>query len=209
MIPVKICGLTRIEDASLAWDLGASALGFIFHPASPRAVTATQVAAIRRELPADAFCVGVFVNMESDRVNDLAEDAGLNAVQLHGRETPAQCAAITRPVIKAIRPEDEPRLDEFPVAAFLLDAVHPTLAGGTGLKADWNLATRIARQKPLILAGGLTPENISEAAASVHPLGLDVCSGVEASPGIKDMQRLKDLLARMTTEGERPCLLPH
>ena len=208
MIPVKICGLTRIEDARLAWELGASALGFVFHPASPRAVTATQVAAIRRKLPAEAFCIGVFVDMDPDRVNALAEDAGLDAVQLHGRETPEQCAAIRHPVIKAIRPGDESRLDDFPVAAFLLDAVHPTLAGGTGLKADWNLAARIARQRPLILAGGLTPENISEAAASVQPLGLDVCSGVEASPGIKDVQRLKDLLARMTTEGERPCLLP-
>jgi phosphoribosylanthranilate isomerase len=208
MIPIKICGLTRAEDARLAWDLGASALGFIFHPASPRAVTAPQVAAIRRKLPADAFCVGVFVDMEPEHVNALADEARLDVVQLHGRETPDQCAAITRPVIKAIRPDDEPHLDAFPVAAFLLDAVHPTLVGGTGLKADWNLAARLARQRPLILAGGLTPENIAEAAAAVQPLALDVCSGVEASPGIKDAQRLKHLLARMTTEGERPCLLP-
>jgi phosphoribosylanthranilate isomerase len=209
MIPVKICGLTRVEDARLAWELGASALGFIFHPASPRAVTAAQVAAIRRELAPDVFCVGVFVDVEPARVNALAEEAGLDAVQLHGRETPGQCAAVALPVIKAIRPGDEARLGEFPVAAFLLDAVHPTLAGGTGLKADWHLAARLAKQKRLILAGGLTPENIAEAARTVNPMALDVCSGVEASPGVKDAALLKTLLARIITEGGRPCLLPH
>lgn len=207
MIPVKVCGLTRAEDARLAWELGASALGFVFHPASPRAVTARRVAEIRRELPPEAFCVGVFVDLVPELVNALAEEAGLDAVQLHGRETPSACAAITRPVIKAIRAEDEPCLGAYPVAAFLLDAAHPTLAGGTGLKADWNLAARLARIKPLILAGGLEPGNVLEASSVVRPAALDVCSGIEAAPGIKDPARLRALL-QCTTNGERPCLLP-
>ncbi len=207
MIPVKICGLTRAEDARLAWELGASALGFIFHPASPRAMTARRVREIRRKLPAEAFCVGVFVDLIPELVNTLAEEAGLDAVQLHGRETPEACAIIQRPVIKVIRAGDEARLDAFPVAAFLLDAAHPTLAGGTGLKADWNLAARVARIKPLILAGGLDPGNVLEASSAVRPAALDVCSGVETAPGLKDPARLRALL-RCTTNGERPCLLP-
>lgn len=209
MTAVKICGLTRVEDARLAWELGASALGFIFHPASPRAVTAPQVAAIRRSLPASAFCVGVFVDVPPGEVLATARTAGLDAVQLHGRETPEQCAALPLPVLKAIRAEDEGRLDTFPVAAFLLDATHPTLAGGTGLRADWTLAERIARRHRLVLAGGITPLNVAEAATTVRPSALDVCSGVELAPGIKDPARLRDLLTRITKSGERPCLLPH
>jgi len=208
MIPVKICGLTRAEDARLAWEAGASALGFVFHPASPRAVSAGRVREIRRELPAEAFCIGVFVDVDPARINAVAEEAGLDAVQLHGRETPEVCAAIALPVIKAIRAEDVPRLKDYLVSAFLLDAAHPTLAGGTGLKADWLLASRIARHSRLILAGGLDPHNILESARCVKPAGLDVCSGVEAAPGLKDAQLLTSLLARTTTKGIRPCMLP-
>jgi phosphoribosylanthranilate isomerase len=209
MIPVKICGLTRLEDARLAWEGGASALGFVFHPASPRAVTAKHVRAMRRALPPEAFCIGVFVDLEAARVNAIAAEAELDAVQLHGHETPETCAAILRPVIKAIHAEDAVRLADYAVAAFLLDAAHPTLAGGTGRQADWHLAARIAQDRPLILAGGLNPDNILEATARVRPAGLDVCSGVEAAPGIKDAVLLKALLARATQQGERPCLLPH
>lgn len=208
MIPVKICGLTRVEDALLAWASGASALGFVFHPASPRAISAKRVREIRRELPPEAFCIGVFVDVDPARINALAEEAGLDAVQLHGRETPEDCAALKRPVIKAIRAEDAAMLGEYAVAAVLLDAAHPSLAGGTGLKADWKLAERIARQRLLILAGGLNPHNVLAATECVRPAGLDVCSGVEAAPGIKDAELLKSLLARTTLKGERPCLLP-
>ena len=208
MIPVKVCGLTRVEDARLAWACGASALGFVFHPPSPRAVSAKRVRQIRQELPREAFCIGVFVDVDPERINDLAEEAGLDAVQLHGHETPEACATITRPVIKALHAGDVSRLKDYSVAAFLLDAAHPTLAGGTGLQADWSLAAELARQRPLILAGGLTPDNILYASACVGPAGLDVCSGVEATPGIKDPERLKSLLARTTLKGERPCLLP-
>ena len=207
MIPVKICGLTRLEDARLAWELGAAALGFVFHPASPRCVLPSQVAGIRAALP-QAFLVGVFVDAEPDLVNRTAEAAGLDAVQLHGRESPSCCAAMARPVIKAVRAEDEGRLDRYPAAAFLVDAAHPTLAGGSGQRADWSLAARLARRHPLILAGGLAPANIREAAAQVRPHALDVCSGVEAAPGRKDPHRLEDLFRQLSPEGERPCLLP-
>jgi phosphoribosylanthranilate isomerase len=207
-IPIKICGLTRAEDALLAWELGASALGFIFHSKSPRYVTPEQVVEIRRQLPAEAFCVGVFVDRTTGDVNAIAEAAGLDAVQLHGRETPLQCAAMTRPVIKVIRAEDEHHLDEYAVAAFLLDAAHPTLAGGTGLTADWSLAARIARRVPLILAGGLEPANIREAIRAARPAGLDLSSGVEAAPGVKDAAKMNALFSSFDFQGARPCLIP-
>jgi phosphoribosylanthranilate isomerase len=207
-IPIKICGLTRAEDALLAWNLGASALGFIFHAKSPRNVSASAVAAIRRRLPREAFCVGVFVDRTADEVNAIARMAGLDAVQLHGRETPLQCAAVDLPVIKVIHAEDEDRLNDYRVSAFLLDAAHPTLAGGTGLKADWQLAARIAKRTRLILAGGLDAANIREAFEAVHPAGVDLSSGVEASPGIKDPAKLRALFSERDFQGARPCLIP-
>lgn len=207
-IPVKICGLTRREDARLAWELGAAALGFVFHAASPRVVDAATVASIRRGLPKEAFCVGVFVDRPAEEVNALAEAAGLDAVQLHGREAPALCAAVRHPVIKAIRAEDEAELDAYEVAAYLLDAHLPGASGGTGLQADWELAARLATRVPLVLAGGLGAENAREAAAKVRPWALDLCSGVEAAPGIKDVDKLARLLAGFPWKGERPCLLP-
>jgi len=206
-IPLKICGLTRVEDARLAWELGASALGFIFHPRSPRCVSTARVVEIRRALPPDAFCVGVFVDRPAEEVNYIAKRAKLNAVQLHGHETPETCALVEPPIIKVIRTEDEDRLDAFNVTAFLLDAAHPTLLGGTGIQADWTLASRIALRKPLILAGGLDPKNIRAALEAVHPMALDVNSGVESAPGIKDPALLKSLFKQFEPSGERPCLL--
>lgn len=208
--PVKICGLTCAEDARLAWELGASALGFIFHPRSPRYVSASTVAAIRRELPKEAFCVGVFVDRGAEEILAIAREARLNAVQLHGHEAPETCEALRQAgwsVIKVIRSEDEDRLDEFNVSAFLLDAAHPTIAGGTGMKADWTLASRIARRHPLILAGGIEASNVLEAIQAVHPAGLDLASGVEASPGIKDPEKLRALFSVLDLKGRRPCLI--
>lgn len=207
MTPIKICGLTRVEDARLAWELGASALGFVFHPSSPRVVTAMQVAEIRNGLPPDAFCVGVFVDIPPEEVNEIAQTARLDAVQLHGRETPQQCRAIRLPVIKAIHREDEGRLDDYAVATFLLDAAHPFLPGGTGRQADWALASRISQRKPLILAGGLNSATIREAIATVRPSGLDLSSGVESAPGLKDPALLKALFQSLDMKGTRPCLI--
>ncbi|WP_005033536.1 phosphoribosylanthranilate isomerase [Holophaga foetida] len=201
MPPVKVCGLTRSEDALLAWELGASALGFIFHPRSPRAVTAAQVAAIRAALPPEAITVGVFVDWEAERVNEAVQEAGLSLAQLHGHEGPELAARIQVPVIKVIWEEearDEGLLRAYEVAAFLLDASHPTLPGGTGLRSDWALARELAQRHPLILAGGLNPLNAREAWDSVHPAALDLASGVEASPGVKDPAKLRALFQTLT-----------
>jgi len=199
--PVKVCGLTRSEDALLAWELGASALGFIFHPKSPRAVTAAQVATIRATLPPEAVTVGVFVDWEPERVNDAVEEAGLSLAQLHGHESPEHTARIQVPVIKVIweqEARDEELLAGYDVAAFLLDASHPTLPGGTGLRSDWALARKLAARYPLILAGGITPDNAREAWDTVHPAALDLASGVEASPGVKDPAKLRALFQALT-----------
>lgn len=204
MLPVKVCGLTRAEDARLAWDLGAAALGFIFHPASPRYLSRAQALELRRSLPSEARCVGVFVNEHPERINALGAELGLSAIQLHGQEIPETCAAIELPVIKAIRSGDEEKLSDYPVAAFLLEATHPSLPGGTGRLADWELAARLARRVPLILAGGLKPGNLQAAFDAVRPRGLDLSSGVETAPGIKDPDLLRALFP--TFIGERPCL---
>ncbi|MDP2877802.1 MAG: phosphoribosylanthranilate isomerase [Holophaga sp.] len=206
---VKVCGLTNLEDARLAWELGAAALGFVFHAESPRAITVSQAIHIRAELPPEAVCVGVFVDRNPSEIQSVAEAVGLSAVQLHGRETPETVARLNLPVLKAIRTEDaldEGRLRAFAVAAFLLDASHPTLAGGTGLCADWTLAQRLAQRFPLILAGGLHPGNVREAFAKVNPRGLDLSSGIEAEPGRKDPQKLRELFQFFPFDGERLCL---
>jgi len=208
---VKLCGLTREQDARLAWELGAAALGFVFHPESPRRVTAARAAVIRRALPADAFTVGVFVDRPADEVNAVAAEVGLDAVQLHGSESPETVAAVVLPVIKALQPSDladEGRLRAYGRALFLLDARLSGRAGGTGRRADWTAAARLARHVPLILAGGLSPETVGEALAVVNPLALDLASGVESSPGIKDPARLRALFDALPPTGGRPCLFP-
>jgi phosphoribosylanthranilate isomerase len=208
MPAIKVCGLTRIEDARLAWELGAAALGFVFHPVSPRNLSADQAARIRAELPPEACCIGVFVNRDPNEIRDIAEQVGLSAIQLHGTEPPAEAAAQRLPVIKAIRSEeaDDGRLKDYTVAAFLLDASHPCLPGGTGLRADWGLARELALHHPLILAGGLHPGNAREARATVRPRGLDLSSGLESSPGRKDPRKLRELFRQFPLKGERPCL---
>lgn len=208
MPAVKVCGLTCIEDAQLAWELGAAALGFVFHTASPRAVTVAQAAAIRAELPEEAVCVGVFVDQGTNEIREVAEAVGLSAIQLHGRETPELASSLGLPVFKAIRAEDADAgyLRTFRVAAFLLDATHPSLTGGTGQRADWNTARELALAYPLILAGGLHPGNVREALDAVCPRGLDLSSGLEAAPGRKDPERLRQLFRSLPMNGERPCL---
>nr|WP_320133795.1 phosphoribosylanthranilate isomerase [uncultured Holophaga sp.] len=201
MPPVKVCGLTRLEDARLAWELGASALGFIFHPTSPRAVTVSRVAQIRRGLPPEAVTVGVFVDWDPEAVNEAVRAAGLSFAQLHGHESPAMAARVQAPVIKVIRAKEAletDTLEAYRRAAFLLDAAHPTLHGGTGLKADWSLARELAARHPLILAGGIGPGNAREAWEAVRPSALDLASGVEASPGIKDPAKLKALFQELS-----------
>jgi phosphoribosylanthranilate isomerase len=193
---VKICGITRVEDATVAVSLGATAVGFIFWPGSPRRVAPADAAAIGGALPQEVWKVGVFVDAPADHVRRVIEEARLTAVQLHGNETPAAAAALNARVIKAIALEhvDSPEaLDDWRGVPILLDANDPVRKGGTGRTIDWHRAAEIAARHDIILAGGLRPGNVAEAIARVRPSGIDVSSGVEASPGVKDHDKLRSL----------------
>ncbi len=202
---VKICGLTRAEDAQAAHDLGAWALGFIFYPKSKRFITADAAKRIIAALPA-ARSVGVFVN-QTDEAISIATQAGLKGIQLHGDETSDDLrrlrAAFTGIVIKALRPKTEAGLqaiaDYKGLADYiLLDAAIGNEYGGTGHTGDWSLAQKAAVFGiPVIVAGGLGPDNIAEAHAQTNPYALDLSSGVEASPGIKDPAKLQALFANI------------
>lgn len=205
MTRVKICGITRWEDAVLACELGAHALGFNFYDKSPRAIAPAAAWDIIRRLPPFVAPVGVFVNWQSSAVLALAKSLRLAAVQLHGEESFAcvsECAHYI-PVIKACRVGDDfqlSRLDRYKTAsAFLFDAAPPagsaTQFGGTGKTANWNIAREAAQSHKIILAGGLTPENVADAIRSVRPYAVDVASGVECSPGIKDPDKLRSFFS--------------
>ena len=193
---VKICGITRVEDAQAAVTWGASAVGFVFWPRSPRRVDAALASRIRATLPPAIEVVGVFVDQPVEEVNDIADRADLSAVQLHGAEDVTYARQMTRPVIKALAVGGDvpPVLSEWPQdVTVLLDVHDPVRRGGTGQVIDWVAASGMAEQRNVILAGGLTPENVREAIARVRPYGVDVSSGVEVSPGIKDHERIKAL----------------
>jgi phosphoribosylanthranilate isomerase len=200
MVHVKICGITSLEDAQVAADAGADAIGFVFYPPSRRYVTPEQAGRIIQTLPPFVTTVGLFVDMALDTVNDLAVRCGLDRIQLHGRETPEFCRQVTRPVIKAIRIKNAESLTLVPdynVSAYLLDAyVEGALPGGTGASFSWELAAQAKLYGPVILAGGLTPENIEAAIAQIRPYGVDVSTGVERAPGIKDHQKVRQFIAR-------------
>ena len=196
-IKVKICGMTQLKDALFAVEQGVDAVGFIFYKKSPRAVTMKTVREIITKLPPLVDTVGVFVNESAERLNKVADYCGLDLVQLHGEESPAFCRKIHRRVIKAFRVKDLQsikQLEKFPVSGFLLDTFSDDLHGGTGKTFDWNLALSAKKMGPVILAGGLTPRNILQAVRQVRPYGVDVCSGVEKSPGIKDLEKVRAFL---------------
>jgi len=196
-IKVKICGMTQLKDALFAVEQGVDAVGFIFYKKSPRAVTMKTVREIITKLPPLVDTVGVFVNESAERLNKIADYCGLDLVQLHGEESPAFCRKIHRRVIKAFRVKDLlsiKQLEKFPVSGFLLDTFSDDLHGGTGKTFDWNLALPAKKMGPVILAGGLTPRNILQAVRQVRPYGVDVCSGVEKSPGIKDLEKVRAFL---------------
>jgi phosphoribosylanthranilate isomerase len=191
---VKICGITRAEDADLATELGASALGFVFWPGSARYISQESAREIVRRNAGKVKNVGVFVDQSPEEVTRIMDTVGLDVAQLHGGESPEYCRLLNRTVIKAIGLHDgEPAvLDEFdPEMLILIDAHDPSRYGGTGRTVDWNAARQIAASRKTILAGGLNPENITRAVAAVKPYGVDVSSGVEAAPGVKDASRLK------------------
>jgi phosphoribosylanthranilate isomerase len=205
---VKICGLTQAEDAALAVELGADAVGFIFWPKSPRVTTIANVRAIGRALPGFVTRVGVFVNAPPDEVAATAAEAGLDAVQLHGDEDVAQYAGISARLIKGLPLDDDAtvqRVIDLPAEVTpLVDAADRDRRGGTGRLADWSRAARVASQRPIVLAGGLSADNVADAIRQVRPWAIDVSSGVEDAPGVKNVARLRqlfDVLARVRAEG--------
>jgi phosphoribosylanthranilate isomerase len=196
MVRVKICGITNSGDALLAAELGAHALGFIFYKKSPRSVTPDKARRIIGQLPPFVATVGVFVDEDAAAVREIASLAGLDWVQLHGRESPDYCCSLGRRVIKGFRVKGEEiyaQLTEYQGAAqaFLLDAYKPGKPGGTGETFNWEIARQVKKCGPIILAGGLNPDNVAEAIRIAQPAAVDAASGVEAAPGKKDPEKLR------------------
>lgn len=213
MILVKICGITNWPDAKAACDVGANMLGFNFYEKSLRRVSTVEAATMRAKLPGGVEPVGLFVNAKPAEIISLHAFVRFNAAQLHGDETPAIVSEVSRivPVIKAFRvAADFPlsTLDKYHDAfAFLLDGSRAGQFGGTGASADWNVARRAVAAHRIILAGGLTPENVGAAIRAVRPYAVDVASGIESKPGKKDHARLKQFIDEVRrTEQELDAL---
>ena len=199
---VKICGITRLDDAEAAVEAGATALGFVFWRESPRFLDPYRARTIVRALPAFVTTVGVFVNQPPEYVAGVASLVPLAAVQLHGDEPVAHVHQVGRPVIKALTLDLASQPDRLTVwpgrVTILIDAHDPVRRGGTGRTVDWAAAASITAQRRTMLAGGLTPDNVVRAIDRVRPFGIDVTSGVERSPGIKDHDRLRALFRALT-----------
>jgi phosphoribosylanthranilate isomerase len=196
---VKICGITRVEDALAACAAGADAIGLVFYAGSPRAVSVATAAAICRELPPFVSAVGLFVNATAAEIDAVLRAVPLALLQLHGDETPAICAQLQHPYLKALRMRADTdvmaELARYPDArALLLDTYSPDVWGGTGKTFDWTRIPAAVRGR-IILAGGLNPDNVADAVVQVRPYAVDVSGGVEAAPGIKDAQRIESFLA--------------
>lgn len=197
---VKICGITNLEDAEAAIRFGADALGFVFFQKSPRHIPPREAAAIMRMLPPFTVTVGVFVNEDPVQIEKIVSQTGLDIIQMHGNETPAMCRA-SRRIIKAIRVTSLESLDPLVhyqglVSAFLLDSYAPGAFGGTGQIFNWDIAVEAKQFGRIILAGGLTPDNIEDAVKRVRPYGVDVSSGVEREKGKKDHKKMKLFIRR-------------
>jgi phosphoribosylanthranilate isomerase len=203
MVRVKICGVTTPADACLAAELGAHAIGLNFYPESPRSISPFAARNILRELPPLVSSVGIFVNWAPEPVIALSQALRLSAAQLHGDETPQTVAEVAKkiPVIKALRIDKGTAPIGLPrhraAAAFLLDAASPCQFGGTGVTTDWAQARTLAESHRIILAGGLTPENVAEAILAVRPFAVDVASGVESVPGKKDPAKMRAFFAEV------------
>ena len=193
---VKICGITRLTDARHAVACGVDALGFVFWPESPRHIPPERAVDIIATLPAHVTAVGVFVNESVDGIRVIVERTGIGAVQLHGDETPDYALALGWPVWRAFTVERAEAMSSAwpPQTTVLVDAADPVRRGGTGVKVDWRRAAGIARAHRIVLAGGLTPENVVEAIETVRPYGVDVSSGVEDSPGVKNVDKIERFL---------------
>jgi phosphoribosylanthranilate isomerase len=205
MTEIKICGITRVDDALCAVACGADAVGFIFHPASPRCIAPERAKEIIAALPSGITTVGVFVNREAEEVARTAADCGLDLIQLHGDESPEYCRRFPpERIIKAVSlrtPKDLRALAAYGVRAFLVDFRGADRYGGTGKRADWGLAARLGESHPLILAGGLGIENIGEALSTVAPGAVDINSGCERAPGIKDHDRIRRIIEIIHARG--------
>lgn len=191
---IKICGLTRPDDARLAVEAGATAIGMVFWPNSPRAVTLAQAEAVASAVGAKVLTVGVFVDATREQLDLVMRRVPLGAVQLHGRESPGFVDGLPWPVIKAVAVPSEgplPDLSPWTGVRVLLDVHDPERRGGTGQRVDWKRAAALAATRPVILAGGLNPGNVAHAVRQVRPAGIDVSSGVERSPGVKDQARMR------------------
>lgn len=195
---VKICGLTRAEDALAAVRHGADAIGLVFYPPSPRAVTPEQAAAVIETLPPFVTVVALFVDEERERIQDILGRVRIDLLQFHGDESAERCSGFGRPWIKAVRMRDDVDLhavrDQYKeAAALLLDAYQPGVPGGTGSRFDWDRIPADLRHE-IILAGGLEPGNVEQAVLNVRPYAVDVSGGVERSKGIKDETKIADFI---------------
>jgi phosphoribosylanthranilate isomerase len=204
-IRVKICGMTRLDDALCAVQAGVDALGFIFYAKSPRAIGPEAARAIIEQLPPLVDAVGVFVNEETKRIAALVRECGLTYVQLHGEESPADCLELATRItpcrlLKALRVGEQTTAAEVAVyqevvQGYLLDTYQKNLIGGTGQPFDWGLVDRLQLSKPFLLAGGLDAGNIREALERVRPYGVDANSGLEDAPGIKNHEQIRRFIA--------------
>jgi phosphoribosylanthranilate isomerase len=196
-IKIKICGITNAQDAEAAVTAGADALGFVFYAQSPRCIEPAVAKRIIAQLPPFVLPVGVFVNHDRDTILKVFDECGLALAQLHGEETPTFCESLGRPVLRALRLRDRGSLlalaeykGRMGVRGFVVDAFSTKAYGGTGQTGDWVLAHEIAQAAPILLAGGLTPNNVQEAIRQVRPYGVDVSSGVEERPGKKNHEKI-------------------
>ncbi len=204
---VKICGITQPEQSIAIASLGATALGFICVPSSPRYVTTSQIRAAVAELPANIDTIGVFANASIPEINQIVVDSGLTGVQLHGDESPDFCYHLRQylpkvEIIRALRIRSIEHLDTTAdytkyVDTLLLDAYHPQQLGGTGKTLDWTMLEQFSPSCPWFLAGGLTADNILEALSQVNPSGIDLSSGVERTPGDKDLDKVAKLFEKL------------
>jgi phosphoribosylanthranilate isomerase len=208
-VQVKVCGLTRVDEAVACAQAGARAVGCVFYAKSPRCVTTATARELRRALPPEVACVGVFVNEPFKSIMAIAAHTGFTAVQLHGNESPEVVGLVRREglfVIKALFADRPPLLEEGPQyspSAFLVECGRGPLPGGNAQDWDWSRAGPFADRHPLILAGGLTPENAAQAVRAAVPDAVDVSSGVETSPGRKDIRKVEQLIAAVATAGAR------
>ena len=208
-VQVKICGLTRVEEAVACAEAGARAVGCVFYAKSPRCVSAATARAIRRALPSEVLCVGVFVDEPFEGIMAIAAHTGFTAVQLHGNESPEVVERLRREglfVIKALFADRMPSFDvapQYPASAFLVECGKGPLPGGNADAWEWSSAVAIAEHYPLILAGGLDPKNAAQAVRAALPDAVDVSSGVETGPGRKDIHKVEQLIAAVATAGAR------